>query len=131
MSTITKPLSELVQELGLSVKVMKANSKKKPDWAKQEWLILVACDSRTISFNYYGGGAVAKPTLTDSAYVLGIEYLPEETSFREWAYDYGYDTDSVKALADFDSIMTRSREIEYLLGSTELAQLLSKSAREY
>jgi len=130
MSTLTKPLSELVQELDLSVKVMKANSKNKPEWAKQEWLILIACDSRTVSFNFYGGGAVTKPTLTDSAYVLGVEYLPEETSFREWAYDYGYDTDSVKALADFDSMAKRSRELEYLLGSTELAQQLSESARE-
>lgn len=131
MSTITKPLSELVQELDLSVKVMKANSKNKPEWAKQEWLILIACDSRTVSFNYYGGGAVTKPTLADSAYVLGVEYLPEDTSLREWAYDYGYDTDSVKALADFDSMMARSRELEYLLGSTELAQRLSESAREF
>jgi hypothetical protein len=131
MSTLTKPLSELVQELDLSVKVMKVNSKNKPEWAKQEWLILIACDSRTVSFNYYGGGAVTKPTLTDSAYVLGVEYLPEETSFREWAYDYGYDTDSVKALSDFDSMMARSRELEYLLGSTELAQRLSESAREH
>lgn len=131
MDTVTKPLSDLVQELGLSVKVIKANSKNKPDWAKQEWLILLSCDNRTVSFNYYGGGAVKNPTLTDSAYVMGIEYLPEETSFKDWASDYGYDTDSLKALKDFDSIIARSRELEYLLGSTELAQRLSESAREY
>jgi len=131
MSTNTKPLSELVIDLGLTAKVMKANSKNKPDWAKQEWLILLACDTRTLSFSYYGGGAVKNPTLADSAYVMGIEYLNDEITFKDWASDYGYDTDSLKALKDFDSMVARSKELEYLLGSPELAQLLSESAREY
>lgn len=131
MNTTIKPLSELVIDLGLTVKVMKANSKNKPDWAKQEWLILLACDNRTVSFNYYGGGAVKNPTLTDSAYVMGIEYISDEITFKDWASDYGYDTDSLKALKDYDSMVARSKELEYLLGSPELARLLSESAREY
>ena len=131
MSTITKPLSELLQELNLSAKVMKASSKNRPDWAKQEWLILLACDNRTLSFSYYGGGKVKNPTLADCAYVVGIEYLPEETSFKDWASDYGYDTDSLKALKDYEYMLAKSKELEYLLGSTELAQLLSESAREF
>jgi len=110
---------------------MKANSKTKPDWAKQEWLILLSCDTRTVSFSFYGGGAVKTPTLADSAYVLGIEYLPEDSSFKDWASDYGYDTDSIKALKDYDFMTARSRELEYLLGSQYLAQLLSESAREF
>lgn len=131
MNTETKPIGSLAQELGLKAKVMKANSKKKPDWAKQEWLVLVSCGDRTLSFNYYGGGSVETPTVTDCAWVLGIEYVPEDKEFQDWASEYGLDLDSAKAFKDFNSMVERSRELEYLFGSKETAQLLSESAREY
>ena len=131
METITKPLSELVLDLGLKAKVLKANSKNKPEWAKQEWRILLSCDDRTMSYPYYGGGAANTPTLTDSAWVMGIEYLPSETTFNDFAADFGYDLDSLSAQNIFNEMMTRSRELEYLLGSVELATKLADSARDY
>lgn len=131
METITKPLTELVAELGLKVKVLKANSKNKPEWANQEWLILLSCEDRTMSYSYYGGGDIKTPTLTDSAWAIGVEYLPNDATFDNFAADFGYSIDSLSDKDIFDTISRHSRELEYLLGSVDLAAKLADSAREY
>jgi len=110
---------------------MKANSKDRPQWAKQEWLILLSCDTRTLSFSFYGGGAVETPKVIDALWSLGIEYLESETSFTDWASECGYDTDSLSARKTFDSMLARSRELDYLMGSTQAAYEVMLSAREY
>jgi hypothetical protein len=58
--------------------------------------------------------------------VAGVE---STRSFDDWASDYGYSTDSRKALATYEAIQRQSRELRMWLGNTAMDELLYDTDR--
>jgi hypothetical protein len=69
-----------------------------PEWAKQQWNVTLRHGRRRMSFPFYGGGAASDPSADDVVETLTMDGYALSVSFEEWCADYGYDTDSRKAL---------------------------------
>jgi len=132
-ATDTKPLKELCAELGItaSVKELDGDLITFPDWAKQGWIITLRYKGKRAQFRFYGGGKSSTPTAPDLVWAVAVDSTALKESFKDWAYEYGYDTDSIKALSTYKACQRNGQRLISLIGSEEIFSQLVESGRDY
>lgn len=87
-------------------------SKKSDNWEDTSYRWLITLDNKT--FDYYTGSGLTytkqngdtepkRPTLEDVLYSLTMDSYAANETFQSWCFEYGYDTDSRKALATYEA----------------------------
>lgn len=132
-ATDTKPLVELCAELGItaSVRELDGDLTTFPDWAKQGWIITLRYKGKRAQFRFYGGGKSSTPTASDLIWAVAGDSTALKESFNDWAYEYGYDTDSIKAHSTYKACQRNEERLIKLIGNKEIFSQLVESAREY
>jgi hypothetical protein len=132
-ATDTKPLKELCAELGItaSVKELDGDLNNFPDWAKQGWIITLRYKGKRAQFRFYGGGKSSTPTASDLVWAVAVDSTALKESFNDWAYEYGYDTDSIKALSTYKACQRNGLRLINLIGNEEIFSQLVESRRDY
>lgn len=94
---------ELPKPIEYSAKCLRlAIDKKSDNWQEtaDKWLITIGGEA----FDYYTGvglrkhGKPNRPSLGDVLYALVMDASAQGEDFEDWCYNFGYDTDSRKAL---------------------------------
>jgi len=131
--TLTKPLAELCAELGItaSVRELDGDLTQFPEWAKQGWSIVLKYNKKRAQFRFYGGGASKTPTASDLVWAVAVDSTALKESFKDWAYEYGYDTNSTKALSTYKACQRNGERLINLIGNEEIFNQLVESSREY
>jgi hypothetical protein len=132
-ATDTKPLKELCAELGItaSVRELDGDLNNFPDWAKQGWIITLRYKGKRAQFRFYGGGASKTPTASDLVWAVAVDSTALKESFKDWAYEYGYDTDSIKAHSTYKACQRNGLRLINLIGNEEIFSQLVESGRDY
>lgn len=132
-ATDTKPLAELCVELGItaSVKELDGDLNTFPNWAKQGWIITLRYKGKRAQFRFYGGGKSSTPTASDLIWAVAVDSTALKESFNDWCYEYGYDTDSVKARSTYKACQRNGLRLINLIGNEEIFSQLVESGREY
>lgn len=93
-------LKNLVSELGITAKVV-SGAPANPDFRDSTgYTVTLRFQRRRLTVPFYMGSAhTSEPTAYDVLYCLLSDASGVENSngFEEWASEYGYDTDSIKA----------------------------------
>lgn len=122
MTTTLKEFVTKYQVTANVVRILKRPDRQPTPWdkgAKHYFVELVAVSSltdnpelRQIWAGYYsqGSACAAPPTAEDVLDSLRLDIAGDE-SFAEWCANLGYDTDSRKALALFESCMSARNQI--------------------
>jgi hypothetical protein len=131
--TLTKPLAELCAELGItaSVRELDGDLTQFPEWAKQGWSIVLKYNKKRAQFRFYGGGASKTPTASDLVWAVAVDSTALKESFKDWAYEYGYDTDNIKALSTYKACQRNGQRLINLIGNEEIFSQLVESGRDY
>lgn len=75
---------------------------------------------RTMKVYFSMGDALkGRPKITDVLDCLASDATSADQSFEDWCADYGYNSDSRKALKTYETIREQSRNLRGLIGSTE------------
>lgn len=132
-ATDTKPLAELCAELGITARVKELDGDfyTFPDWAKQGWNITLRYQGKRAQFRFYGGGASKTPTASDLVWAVAVDSTALTESFNDWCYEYGYDTDSIKARSTYKACQRNGERLIKLIGNKDIFSQLVESAREY
>lgn len=132
-ATDTKPLAELCAELGITARVRELDSDlhRFPEWAKQGWIITLRYKGKRAQFRFYGGGASKTPTASDLVWAVAVDSTALKESFNDWAYEYGYSTDSITARSTYKACQRNGERLIKLIGSAEVFNQLVESARDY
>lgn len=132
-TTDTKPLAELCAELGITARVRELDSDlhRFPEWAKQGWIITLRYKGKRAQFRFYGGGASKTPTASDLVWAVAVDSTALKESFNDWAYEYGYSTDSITARSTYKACQRNGERLIKLIGSAEVFNQLVESARDY
>jgi hypothetical protein len=74
---------------------------------------------------------IRKPTAADILDCLASDCsgIDNARGFEDWASDYGYDTDSRKALATYEQCVKQAAELQRLLGRDAYNELLNQTER--
>ena len=132
-ATETKPLAELCAELGItaSVKELDGDLNTFPDWAKQGWSVVLKYNKKRAQFRFYGGGKANTPTASDLVFAVSIDSTALNEDFNDWCGDFGYTTDSVKAISTYKACKRNGSRLVNLIGNEENFNQLVESSREY
>lgn len=86
-------------------------------WERDEWVVTLYHDGRHLTTRFYTGTMHATPTRKDVLESLfsdaqGVEY----DGFEDWADNYGYDSDSRKALAIYEAVVEQTERLKAFCG---------------
>jgi hypothetical protein len=131
-ATDTKPLSELCAELGFTASVKELDDLTTlPDWAKQGWSIVLKYQGKRAQFRFYGGGKANTPTASDLIWSVATDSTALNENFNYWCDNFGYSTDSIKALSIYKACSINAKRLIKLIGNAEIFSQLVESARDY
>jgi hypothetical protein len=99
------------------------------DWNRtaNHWRCLVRKGQSRMTIYFSQGSAyVNPPTLADVLNSVALDSAGFENAgdFREWAGEYGYDSDSIKALKTFKQVKRQAEKAKALLGDDAYRELL-------
>jgi hypothetical protein len=98
------------------------------EWSRtaSHWRCLLRCGRKSMTVYYSQGSAhVNPPTLNEVlGSVLSDARGTLEQDFAGWCGDYGYDTDSIKALKTYRACERMSSKLHRLLGEARYSELL-------
>lgn len=131
-------LNEFIKSAGLTMRTEPADhNPHMPDSDDMDhWRCTIRAGraSMTIIFSMGKGHSGVRPALPDvldclasDSYSLPLPEMAgsEDTAFAEWCGEYGYDTDSRRALATYRTVLRQSRALRRLLGPSAFNTLLS------
>jgi hypothetical protein len=110
-------------------------------WAHYAYTVTLEYQGRTMATPFKCGGVHARklvyndaripvpPSAADVLYSLILDSDALDRSFEEWACDFGYDTDSRKALDTYLDCQRAGHEVRALLGDD--FQAFADASREY
>ena len=131
MDTLEKTLTDKVQELGIKAKVTPLKGKLPNQW-RQGWRITLKYDGRSMGFNFYGGGAVTAPNVSDGVWCMALEaYGVAGNSFNEWCNEFGYSTDSRESFKTYQAVKRNAARFSEFIGSDPLIEELYLLAVNY
>lgn len=105
-----------MHKLTMSAKVL--GDCRRWDMEVHKWRCTLRYAGRRMSVMFYQGMAhTAAPTAAEVIECLASDAAGSEGSFAEWCGEYGYDTDSRKALATYRQIRRQANRLGELLGS--------------
>ena len=87
-----------------------------PEWAQQQWRVTLRCEGRTMSLDYYGGGACSDPSIGDIVETLDLDTYAGTVSFEDYCAEYGEDSDSRRAYAMWQACVKQSKRFARLIG---------------
>jgi hypothetical protein len=136
MNTKELTLSDYVAELGITAKVTQLSKipakDNKDNWAKQGWRITLKYNNRSMGFNFYGGGSVKTPTVSDGVWCMAIESAGAiNNTFDEWAKEFDYSTDSRNALNTYRTIKRNAAKFTDLIANEQVLNKLIELAYAY
>lgn len=133
METKELTLQDYVSELGITAKVTPLKTiRTKENWAKQGWRITLKYQGRTMGFNFYGGGAVKEPDVSDGVWCQALERSGViDNSFGDWCREFGYSTDSREAFNTYLKIKANANRFSELIGSDPVLDKLTELAVNY
>lgn len=136
METQELTLNDYVTQLGITAKITPLNKipikDNKDNWAKQGWRITLKYSGRTMSFNFYGGGAVKTPSAVDGVWCMAIESAGVvSNTFEEWAKEFDYSTDSRSALNTYRTIKRNAAKFTDLITNEQTLNKLIELAYAY
>lgn len=132
MNTTEKTLTDKVKELGIIAEVEYLDPPYGEEWAKQGWNITLRYQGRSMNFNYYGGGAASEPNVTDGVWCMALESGGViGHSFKEWADEFGYDTDSLKAYHSYLRVKRNAKRFSDFIADDSLLDKLYDLACNY
>jgi hypothetical protein len=97
------------------------------DWARtaSHYLCTLRHGRRTMKVHYSMGSAhTEEPKVAEVLDSLASDYPATNVTFETWCDDYGYDTDSIKALKTFRACRRVGAQLAKWLGEDLLAELL-------
>lgn len=101
-----------------------------PSMTRKHYLV----DTDTMDAHAYrvAAGYAYRPELVDVLDCLASDAGGYENArgFEDWASEYGYDTDSRKAYATFETVEEQAKELHRLLGTGAFNQLLWEVERQ-
>jgi hypothetical protein len=68
--------------------------------------------------------SLCRPTAYDLLYCLKMDSSAASMSFEDWASDFGYDTDSIKALATYNACCDNAKKLRLALGTALYSELM-------
>jgi hypothetical protein len=91
------------------------------DWSRtaSHWRCLLRCGKRTMTVYFSQGSAHTNPPTVDEVLdsIASDARGVVEQDFRDWCGDYGYDTDSIKALKTFKACQKIADKLRRFLPS--------------
>lgn len=128
-------LPEFITAHGITGRIYQAEHGTKPpaefEGAKCWRVRLTNARVEVMVTPFYTGAAIDRPTVADVLACLASDYIEPGTTFEEWAPDYGYDTDSRRALAIFQAAEEQSRALAAWLARPALVDELRAAAQDY
>ncbi len=97
------------------------SNERAPEWmpaGSSAWHVVLRYRGRSYTVPMFstGPGWDREPTTADVVESVLSSQGADEQSFEEWCGDFGYDTDSRKALATFKACRVEARAVRRLLG---------------
>jgi hypothetical protein len=133
---IETAVSEFIASAGVSYSVQLVGATKRDDWECDEWRVTLKSARADYTFPFYTGTGHRKagqPKAPHAASVLHSVVLDGgaiDLSFVDWCDEYGYDTDSRKALATYDECCESGRKLRKLFAA-ELREQLTQLLQDY
>jgi hypothetical protein len=107
--------------------------KKRGNWEYDAWIVSIypvsTPDTNGQSFEYSTGlghrnkNKAVKPKLADVLYSLTFDAYASQTSFDDWCSEFGYDTDSRKALDMYLQCQESDAKLRKVLSHENIAQI--------
>lgn len=98
------------------------------DWARtaSHWRCLLRHSGRVMTVYFSRGSAHTNPPTAEDVLdsVASDSRGVEEMTFSDWAGDYGFDDDSIKALKTFKTCQRQATKLRALLGDAAFAELM-------
>lgn len=126
MTAIRQTLADFVNAHGISMVSEDVDSRPGPmgddrDMV-QHWHVTLVYGNREMSLFYSGGELADEPTTEDVLSCVASDATDE--TFDDWCSDFGYDTDSRRALATYEGCREQTEQAKSLLGATLYAKLM-------
>jgi hypothetical protein len=83
------------------------------------WIVTLTRGKQEMSLDFWMGRLLTDtPTVEDvlESILLEANSVENAQDFRDWAEDFGYNADSIKALESFKSSQRQTRQLKRLLG---------------
>jgi hypothetical protein len=125
-------LAQFIRSAGIDFDVVPAHDNPNmPDSeGMQHFAATLKLEERRMVVPFSGGllafarNVSGMPTLADVLECLRSDSYSAEESFEDWCGDYGYDEDSRKAYATWETVRTQAAELREFLGGALFARLL-------
>ena len=125
-----KTLSQAIKALGFGFCIQKValdECEFKGEWAGSKGANHWKCDIMTgdniYSFEYHTGAMAGEPQLNDCINSLLLDSQAIDETFENWCGDFGYSTDSIKALKLYDRCIEIGKGFVYFLGKATWEEL--------
>lgn len=126
-----RPLEEFISELDIAAEVEWAPENPNMDsdgYPMRHWLVVLkrpGGKSMRVPFSQ-GMAHTDEPTAADVLDCLASDSasVTNAQDFEEWASDFGYSDDSIRALRTYETCKSQAEELEYFLGSEAFQDLL-------
>lgn len=118
----------LLNVLDVSVQVERTDDPDNPPkWADNmnAYDVMVIRGKAAMTLTFYQGKAhFSDPSREDVIHCLMADRdTLTVDNFEDWAYQYGYDSDSISALNTYNKIVAQTKQLEDLFSADELALL--------
>jgi hypothetical protein len=131
----TTTIADFVTQHGITLRCEQTDHNPNMDGSDRmdHWKCRLHCQSRVMSvvFSKGSGHHGAEPTSDELLDCLASDAASVDNarSFEDWAGDFGYDTDSRKALRTYKTCEKQAAKLKALLGDEAYEQLLYHTER--
>lgn len=129
MSTDTKQLPELLNELGVKIKAVQVDRPvSAPEWVQDSSLayrVTVSYDGRRASLYFYCGyGVKNEPSAADIVYALARDYDSSCYTLQEFGDEYGWSAETVRT---FNAVKRNAAKFKRLFPADDVRLSIAES----
>lgn len=129
MSTDTKQLPELLNELGVKIKAVQVDRPvSAPEWVQDSSLayrVTVKHDGRRASLYFYCGyGVKNEPSAADIVYALARDYDSSCYTLQEFGDEYGWSAETVRT---FNAVKRNAAKFKRLFPADDVRLAIAES----
>ena len=123
-------IDTLLRENNIAFEAFYTGKQTRDKWDCDAWLCkFSASTGNSKSFEFFTGlghrknGKPVKPCTSDVLYSLVMDSSAENEAFEDWCSNYGFDTDSRKALDTYLQCQSNGKKIRAILGNNLLSKI--------
>lgn len=128
-----KTIDEFIQSYGITLEAKEIPERTDVDWKDgTHWEVTLKSPRGELKTSYSMGSAHngKTPELREVLDSLGMDISGiSETPFETWCQEFGYNTDSIKALKTYNACKLISRQMYHLVGRQGRNELLNNVER--